>query len=81
MRIVFLLWAFGTIAAVFGWLLAQTPGKSYAFDIIVWLCSTVLLMTAFFILARKRRAIADPWFLVFLGAELLLCGYALWSFI
>ena len=61
MRIVFwLLWTLGTVAVVFGWFLAQAPGKSHSFDLGVWSCATVLLMAACLILIRKKWAVADP---------------------
>ena len=82
MQIVFwLLWALGTVTVVFGWLWAQAPGKDHSFDLGIWLCATVLLGTACLLLIRRKRAVADPWLLVFIGAELLFCGYGLWSFL
>ena len=82
MPIVFWLFlALGTLTLTFGWLLAQAPARTHALDISVWFCALVLLTVAFLILVRKKRAIADPWLLVFIGAELSLCGYDLLSFV
>lgn len=81
MRIIlWLLWALGTLTIVFGWLLAQTPAKDHTLDVDIWFCALAFLAAAFLILVRRKRTVADPWLLVFIGAELLFCVYGLWSF-